>query len=54
MADLVSPNACRYCDVDADVHLQRWAADVGWHRWTVPTDEQRKTRMLARREEVSR
>lgn len=46
---LPSPNACRWCDVDKDVHLQRWVPAVKWHGWTEPTDAQRKARMLARR-----
>ncbi len=44
-----SPNACRWCDVDRESHLQRWAPGVGWHVWVEPTTEQRKERMLKRR-----
>lgn len=54
MIDNPNPNGCRFCGVDRDTHLQRWAPGVEWHRWAVPTDEQRKARLLARREAVSR
>lgn len=47
---LPSPNACRWCDIDRETHLQRWAIGVMWHLWVEPTDEQRKARMLAARE----
>lgn len=42
------PNACGHCGVPESEHLQRWKVGPGWHTWTVPTDEQRKARMLAR------
>jgi hypothetical protein len=47
--DVPNPNACRHCDTDRQGHYQRWAPEVKWHRWTEPTSEQRKARMLARR-----
>ncbi|AHH20805.1 hypothetical protein NONO_c60290 [Nocardia nova SH22a] len=52
MASEPNPNGCRFCGIDADIHCQRWAPGVGWHRWAIPTDEQRKQRILARREAV--
>ena len=53
MSELPNPNGCRFCGVDRETHLQRWAPGVEWHRWAVPTDEQRKARLLARREAVT-
>ncbi len=44
-----NPNGCRYCGVDRESHLQRYASEVGWHKWIEPTDEQRKGRLRARR-----
>lgn len=46
---LASPNACRWCDIDRENHLQRWMPGTRWHTWVEPTDEQRKARILARR-----
>ncbi|MEU1309464.1 hypothetical protein ABZ419_11295 [Streptomyces cinnamoneus] len=46
-----SPNSCRYCGVEERGHAQQWKADVGWHKWASPTEEQIKARMLARRAE---
>lgn len=43
------PNGCRWCGLDARVHYGQYDPAVGWHTWTVPTDRQRKARMLARR-----
>jgi hypothetical protein len=45
---VTAPNGCRWCAVDEREHMQRWKAPVGWHRWTAPTQEQIKDRMLAR------
>jgi hypothetical protein len=44
------PNGCRWCGVEARIHFQRWKPPIGWHRWEAPTAEQRKSRMIARRE----
>ena len=44
-----NPNGCRWCGVDREEHLQRWAPTVRWHQWAEPTAAQRKERMLARR-----
>lgn len=49
-----SPNGCRWCGVDREEHLQRWAPIVRWHRWVEPTAGQRKKRMLERRARRSR
>lgn len=46
---MTAPSACRHCPHDEREHMQRWAAGVGWHYWTEPTDQQRLARMLARR-----
>jgi hypothetical protein len=46
---LPNPNACRWCGVDKPSHNQRWAQEVKWHGWVMPTGEQRRQRMLARR-----
>lgn len=43
------PNGCRHCGAAQRFHCQRWTDAAGWHTWTEPTDEQRKARMLARR-----
>ncbi|MBH1939252.1 hypothetical protein I5Q34_34195 [Streptomyces sp. AV19] len=48
---LPSPNSCRYCGIEQRGHAQRWKSPVGWHKWTPPTHEQIKARMLARRAE---
>lgn len=45
-----APNGCRWCGLDARGHFQRWKEPVGWHKWTAPTDAQRKERMLARKQ----
>ncbi len=44
-----NPNGCRWCGVDREEHLQRWAPTVKWHTWVEPTAAQRKKRMLERR-----
>jgi len=46
----VEPSACRFCDVPEREHMQRWKWGVGWHVWAAPTQDQRKERMLARRD----
>lgn len=46
-----SPSGCRWCGVDERQHLSRWRSSVEWHKWTPPTLEQRKARMIARRRE---
>lgn len=55
-ARLAEPNACRWCSVGERRHNRRWCTvpEIGWHHWTVPTDAQRKTRMLARRAATGR
>jgi hypothetical protein len=47
--DLTTPNGCRWCGVVEREHARQWKLPAGWHQWEPPTDEQRKTRMLARR-----
>lgn len=47
--DHPTPNGCRWCGVAEADHYHRWWPEVGWHAWVLPTAEQRKTRMLARR-----
>jgi hypothetical protein len=49
-----TPNSCRHCAVPERVHFQRWSDGIGMHTWVEPTDEQRKARMLARREDDER
>jgi hypothetical protein len=46
----ISPNACRWCDVEESNHYQRWTQEAGWHMFTSPPDELRLERMRARRE----
>ena len=48
-APIPTPNGCRWCGLDARGHFRRWKEPVGWHKWTPPTDGQRKERMLARK-----
>lgn len=48
-ANLPVPNGCRYCGADKQDHCQRSSPEVGSHGWAEPTDEQRLTRMKARR-----
>lgn len=43
------PGACRWCGIPKRAHAQQWIEPVGWHTWAQPTQEQIKTRMLARR-----
>ncbi|MGA4544419.1 hypothetical protein ACPA54_30970 [Uniformispora flossi] len=45
---ITPPNGCRWCGIGQYEHAQRWMPEVGWHEWTPPTDEQRKSRMKAR------
>lgn len=47
--DIPVPNGCRWCGVDYQEHCQRWHPDGGRHGWTEPTDEQRLSRLRARR-----
>lgn len=50
MADVLpAPNGCRHCGINKPGHDQRWAPEVKWHGFAEPTDEQRLTRMKARR-----
>ncbi|GAA3878567.1 hypothetical protein GCM10022243_49100 [Saccharothrix violaceirubra] len=46
--DYVAPNACAYCDIDREHHLQRHAPGISWHRWTEPSDALRLARMRHR------
>lgn len=43
------PNGCAHCGVPKRGHGRRYVLGAGWHAWERPTDEQVKTRMLARR-----
>lgn len=47
----VQPGACRYCPHTERDHMQRWTNtdNIGWHKWTPPTQDQIKDRMRARR-----
>jgi hypothetical protein len=40
---------CRWCGIDQPDHADWWVPEVGWHRWTQPTQEQIKQRMRERR-----
>lgn len=46
----VSPSACRWCCRDERSHSLEWAELVGYHPWEEPTIDQRRERMLARRQ----
>lgn len=46
---VLDPSGCGVCGINARGHFERWASGPGWHRWTEPTNEQRRERMLARR-----
>jgi hypothetical protein len=43
------PSGCSWCGLAQRDHYSRYVAVVGWHRYTVPSQEQIKARMLARR-----
>lgn len=43
------PNACRHCNIPERRHYGQWSKKVGWHTHVQPTDDQRLTRMRARR-----
>lgn len=51
---LPTPNGCRWCGLPLAGHYRQWKPPVGWHGWTPPTDQQRKQRMRARREQTDR
>lgn len=42
------PNACGLCGIDKRPHGRQYTDTAGWHAWAAPTQEQIKTRMLAR------
>jgi hypothetical protein len=44
------PSGCAWCGLEQRLHFRRWHHTVGWHAWVQPTQQQIKTRMLARRE----
>jgi len=49
------PNGCRWCGYTKLAHGQQYTSGR-WHRWTAPTDAQRKARLLthiAHREAVA-
>jgi hypothetical protein len=46
---IITPSACRWCNIPEYEHGQRWRPGVGWHQWTMPTMPQIKDRMIARR-----
>lgn len=45
-----APSGCQHCGTPKRDHMQRWTKSTGWHRYTPPTQEQIKARMLARRD----
>jgi hypothetical protein len=45
------PSGCRWCGIGQRGHFQRWTEAAGWHGWAMPTTEQIKARMIARRAE---
>lgn len=50
MRDRVSePYGCAHCGAPKRFHARRYLIGIGMHEWAPPTDEQVKTRMLARR-----
>lgn len=52
MKSLPNPNSCRFCGIDERGHARQWTTAAGWHTWTAPADEQRKTRMIDQRREL--
>lgn len=44
------PSGCEHCGVARQSHAQMWVAGVGWHTWTMPSQQKIKQRMFARRE----
>lgn len=49
MTTTPEPSGCAHCGAARRGHFQRWKDGIGWHRWTAPTQQQIKERMLARR-----
>jgi hypothetical protein len=47
---LPNPNGCAACDIDSDMHAQRWDPELRWHVWVAPRNEVRLARMKALRE----
>ncbi|MEV0619580.1 hypothetical protein AB0I81_40120 [Nonomuraea sp. NPDC050404] len=45
---MITPSGCRWCGLAERDHFTRWAEAAGWHRWTEPTTEQIKARMIER------
>jgi hypothetical protein len=43
------PSGCHWCGIAQRDHYSRYAEPTGWHRYTVPSQERVKARMLARR-----
>lgn len=43
-----TPDGCQHCGIPERQHMTRWKPGIGSHQWTAPTQEQVKTRMLAR------
>jgi hypothetical protein len=46
---VAEPSGCAYCGAAKRSHGRRYVAEAGVHSWSRPSDEQVKSRMLARR-----
>ncbi|CAM4387614.1 hypothetical protein [Nocardiopsis rhodophaea] len=46
-----APSGCRWCGVSTRDHASRYTTGVGWHIFTLPTNDQTLTRMRQRRAE---
>lgn len=53
---MTAPSGCHWCGVTEYDHGGLWSSatddtgrQVGWHKWTPPTQQQIKERMLTRR-----
>ncbi|MFB7359694.1 hypothetical protein [Streptomyces gardneri] len=43
------PSGCHWCGINERTHARQYTEGPGYHTWTQPTQDQIKTRMLARR-----
>lgn len=46
---MIEPSGCRHDGIPRREHFRRWTKEAGWHKWTMPTQDQILARMLQRR-----
>lgn len=44
--ETVNVNGCRFCGHSQRYHYSRYTEGIGYHTFTLPTDTQRKIRMV--------